>query len=495
MRIKNWKALYYWASLTVALALGGGCVLDLYGEAPVDQSIYYPVSMASSQDGKHLYVLSSNYDQRFNTGWVSVVDVDAVLERNGDVTATSTPLRTRAAGGQVSVLNLGGMLALDSSGEHLLVSHRGQNHLSQTRLSWIDIGDGGGSIACGDADFTGDMTAQEGKTDCDEGHIVRIEEDGGDDTNPDYTTDVEFRENQFENALSIASFDLKSDDGTSRSMMAVGFVSSGYVRLYEIIDGNPVFVETLDAALTGGGQMVYREIAGDQYLLVGGRGIDGDAVAALDLTESLNEDDAVTYAAGLEGLVAASVLGLDASPTGERIYVGSGDPRPGFEGVADVLAVLDGTAILTNEHTSNDLVGESVVRPSLDVVSVEPLLGRPSAVRYVARGPDALGNARDDLVVVSAFDGDALYIFVPTPEGARPVARIELDTRSSDQQGVGQGPFSIEVLEREGRILLFVANFFEHSLSVFDLSAASPSDFWQVAKVQNETIDTTDIRR
>ena len=79
MRIKTSKATLSWVALSLALGSAGGCILELYGETPVDQAFYFPISMAASQDGSHVYVLSSNYDQRYNTGWVSVLDVDAVL--------------------------------------------------------------------------------------------------------------------------------------------------------------------------------------------------------------------------------------------------------------------------------------------------------------------------------------------------------------------------------------------------------------------------------
>ena len=486
MRILNKKKSAIGAvALLLALGLGGGCVLELYGQSSEDQALYYPVSMAASADGQFVYVLNSNYDQRYNTGWVSVMDMDAVVAQAGDLTPTHAPLVTRADGGQVSVLNLGGMLAFDASGEHLLVSHRGQNHLSQTRLSWLDVAEDG-SISCGDADFTGDMTARESKTDCDEDHIIRVEEDGGDDTNADYTTESTFPASSFENAYSVGSFVMQQDDGTTRSVMAVGFLDSRYLRLYDVIDGALVFINTLKLEITGAGHMAYRSSGDDQFLLVGGRSISENGIAAVDLKRSLAEEETVSYSSSLDSLVAASVLGMDVSPDGSRIYVGSGDPRPTADGVPDVLAVIDGGSRLTNEDAQG---GQAVVRPALDVLSMEPLLGRPSAVRYIPRGPSATGEAREDLLAVSAFDGDVLYIFAPTGQGVRPVARFELDTKSPDTNGVGEGPFALEVVERNGRTFLLAANFFEHSISVFDVSAASPTDFTQVAKVQNETIE------
>ncbi|MEC9465514.1 MAG: hypothetical protein VX834_07005, partial [Myxococcota bacterium] len=157
-----------------------------------------------------------------------------------------------------------------------------------------------------------------------------------------------------------------------------------------------------------------------------------------------------------------------------------------------VLAVLDGASVVTNEHSEGLDSGVPVIRPSLDLLFIEPLMGRPSDVKYMVRGPTADGTERDDLILVSSFDGDALHVFTPTRQGARLAARVELASKSSNGEGVGRGPFAVEVVERQGRSLVFVTNFFEHSVTVFDFSAVHPSDFSQVAKVQNETIEISD---
>jgi hypothetical protein len=175
--------------------------------------------------------------------------------------------------------------------------------------------------------------------------------------------------------------------------------------------------------------------------------------------------------------------------------VGSGEPRPTAEIVPDVLAVLDGTTRLTNEEGALGGEGGAVVRPALDVLSMQPLLGRPSAVRYIPRGPNADGEERDDLIAVSAFDGDALYLFTPAGDDVRPVARFELEAKAASGRGVGEGPFAVEVVERNGSLFLLAANFFDHSISVFDVSAVDPAGFKQIAKVQNETSEAADANR
>ena len=48
MRTKNKKVALHGVALSVVIGLAGGCVLDLYGEAPVDQSLYFPISMAAA---------------------------------------------------------------------------------------------------------------------------------------------------------------------------------------------------------------------------------------------------------------------------------------------------------------------------------------------------------------------------------------------------------------------------------------------------------------
>ncbi|MBT6489716.1 MAG: hypothetical protein HOK97_08140, partial [Deltaproteobacteria bacterium] len=64
--------------------------------------------------------------------------------------------------------------------------------------------------------------------------------------------------------------------------------------------------------------------------------------------------------------------------------------------------------------------------------------------------------------------------------------RWNLDSDGTTPTGVGEGPVALEYTQRGGKDLLLVLNFFEHSLSVFDVTANSANDYTLLMKVNNE---------
>ena len=60
--------------LGMVALVGGGCTDEVTGETPPDSGFYFPMNMTSS-NSRFVYVLNSNFDQRYNSGWVSVLDL------------------------------------------------------------------------------------------------------------------------------------------------------------------------------------------------------------------------------------------------------------------------------------------------------------------------------------------------------------------------------------------------------------------------------------
>ncbi|GAC1368724.1 MAG: hypothetical protein NVSMB47_19170 [Polyangiales bacterium] len=69
-----------------AAAALGGCYASSKGNDPPDASLYFPVGLALSQsrDGaagpRYLFVVNSNFDLRYNAGWVQAIDVQKVVD-------------------------------------------------------------------------------------------------------------------------------------------------------------------------------------------------------------------------------------------------------------------------------------------------------------------------------------------------------------------------------------------------------------------------------
>lgn len=62
-----------WA-LPLALTIASGCAVDETGVDPPEDSLYYPLSVATHPDGRYLYVANAVFDRSFNAGTVTVFD-------------------------------------------------------------------------------------------------------------------------------------------------------------------------------------------------------------------------------------------------------------------------------------------------------------------------------------------------------------------------------------------------------------------------------------
>src|SRR5678815_4304170 len=92
------RALLMRLTLASTLLLAVACNRDLIARPPVETRLYYPsgVGFASAADGGlgRLYVANSNFDRRFDVGWVTALDLSLV--RTGDgARALPLPVRTR----------------------------------------------------------------------------------------------------------------------------------------------------------------------------------------------------------------------------------------------------------------------------------------------------------------------------------------------------------------------------------------------------------------
>src|SRR5262245_48288701 len=75
------------AAAFIVLSVTFGCARALPGEDPPAQGFYFPIGIATNSDDPTqpwVYVLSSNFDRRFNAGWVSVIDAAAARGAAGD---------------------------------------------------------------------------------------------------------------------------------------------------------------------------------------------------------------------------------------------------------------------------------------------------------------------------------------------------------------------------------------------------------------------------
>ena len=66
------------AALALGVVLSGGCYSSGAGQDPDEGSFYFPVGVALSQSGDHLFVVNSDFDLRYNAGTLQALDVRSI---------------------------------------------------------------------------------------------------------------------------------------------------------------------------------------------------------------------------------------------------------------------------------------------------------------------------------------------------------------------------------------------------------------------------------
>ena len=166
------RALLMRLSLVSLLLLAVACNQDLKPRPPVETRLYYPSGLAivPASDGGlgWLYVANSNFDRRFDVGWLTAVDLSQVRTAEADggraLPLPGQPVPPPLDGGSdqgrpvqftelatttaniVNIASFAGLATVDDAGTRLFVPSRSEND----ELAVMDItgGDGGVPLRC-----------------------------------------------------------------------------------------------------------------------------------------------------------------------------------------------------------------------------------------------------------------------------------------------------------------------------------------------------------
>ncbi|MBI3178507.1 MAG: hypothetical protein HYZ27_02525 [Deltaproteobacteria bacterium] len=484
------------------LLLLSACARDLEGQEPRNRTLYYPMSLAvhdppgstDPDEQRYLYVLSSNFDLRYNAGWVSAIDLDvlvaaddpreAMIEQVGDSTA-------------LKVLSLGGALAIDSAHGMGVVPHRGE-----PVVSLLSVSADGRKVSCGEPP-TGedsDLTSAERRTDCDREHLLRLAED------VDYTPDA----SEAQLADPFAAVLLEKPPASGELYAVIGHLSAAVLfsqlSVIPMVDATSqrlLDVQSVRLGTSGVGYLAAHPDASVNYVAATsqyfGSGSRGSTLYSVDLAR----DEVQTF--GLESVLAGfELMGMTFSPDGELAFVAV-NRAPGASAGTDSVGVLDARWAIVDvtfedakctDSSECDNVEEcegavcacadsrcvaTIRRPRFEVLGGFSIQGRPTELAYVER------PGQQDLLAVVSFDDDAVFMLAPQDPELRaqgvplsgaltPVARLDR---------VGSGPFAVRHVQRNGVHYLVIASFFSHELRVYDVSG-EPADFRRVARLTSE---------
>ena len=120
-----------------------GCGVELPGLEPPTNTLYYPSSTTDLGNGE-LLIVNGNFDLKFKTAWLNVVDLSGALESGQD----EASIESFMTGENLRILSHPGRVSFDNG--EILLPHRGANHRGEALVSAINVNEG--QITCGSAD-------------------------------------------------------------------------------------------------------------------------------------------------------------------------------------------------------------------------------------------------------------------------------------------------------------------------------------------------------
>ena len=459
------------AALAMAAALCA-CAAPLPAQTPPGGALlYFPGPFFGTPDARAAYLVSTNFDQRFDAGWLTRIDLAQV----GLALAANAPLAPCLAR-ELFVPSLCSDALFSPTAASGYLSHRGNGYV--TVLTLVAKSDGQ-HISCGEKGGAASLGGYFARTDCDADHLF------------DLKTALASREGilhrpereQLDDPVAVVAnpngapwFAYASDSRlvqitpapAAASVQAVRTGPSGasFASLLALADGSLCGLGQRSGAGEGGPQesllRVWPPGSAEPLdvfvsrILSDGRALDRAPAALLRATAA---PALVAPVATPFGPMAGPVFGNDG-----RLFVLSQGP--------DALIALRPSPRAQSQIDDVGAVTASASAAGYELADAYPLPGATlTDVAYVSRDSG-------DLVVVSSLERDALYFFDVSTARLQLLRRLRLLD--------GRGPNRMLVAIAGGRPVLLVSTFYDHGLVVVDLSPSSATDF--VAKSMHDDL-------
>ena len=388
------------------------------------EEVRFPVGIAADSDGKHIYVVNSNFDLAFNGGTVVAIDVDTHKVVSG------ATVQTASFGGNLAAHSKDGVVT-----DLYLVAREGNT------LTWIDVGRNGEAPTLGCRDES--VPAGEAH-ECQGSHRVAF--DGA---------DISVGTDPFGVAI------VPARDGRPATLLTTAF--SGTMTVLELDeDGKPDLTRHVGVAGGAYGLAVH-PLTGDAYVS----------------SKSLNAVFTVGFENGpqpapIDALGNPVTLDPEAEPKLEvdvRTSVVITNPVSGRDFGRGMAMNADGTLTFVAYRSPTSLL---VIDTSLDVggapqnrlLDSVPLPDGPSAVVVAPTGKNG-----EELVYVTLFNSDEVAVI--DPAGLQVIARIP----------TGNGPFDLVTVIRDDLKRAYVTLFESASVAVIELDASSPFYHQEIARI------------
>ena len=468
--------------LACALTLCGAtaCRRELVGRPAPAADVYFPLGATIAPDGRTAYVMSTNWSQRFNTGWVSVIDLD-ILARGEAATPADAIVQT------LLVPSLGGELSMSADGSLLAAAFRNNN-----QVIIFEVG-ADGTLSCGDPGAEVGLDAGDRRTDCDARHVYRFVQNGIDDG---------LIIDQFSDPYGVRFLPAHEVDGELLPQtLMIGYLSSyiglgmvtfldvdlnaedeilGHQRSIELSTGTGFTVQT--TAIVAPRPPL--STTSERFVAVGARASAGGVSSAtifgfdFDRYEFRATEDTDFASVDFNNRARIARIDIRAQAGGFTLsdLVFTGDGNRAFAAVSfsqptagssDSILMLN-AGLRSRSILKADDTLELVQRPEYDVIDTLAVPGTPQSVTYIQRGA---GEA--PMLVTSTFNDNALHFVRVGETSLESITRID--------RSVGSGP----VVVRHARFtpsydsvphdFVIVTGFLSHGIYMFDVTSSDPN--------------------
>lgn len=441
-------------------------------DPPSDGAFYFPMSIETSRglntDPRYVYVVSSNFDQRFNAGWISVIDLGKLLEPT-DFDGTDSHVARFVQPADVPV---DGLLRTPALGARMAVSHDGTLGVTGYRgsgmVALVELGGQSGSLRCGDKNAAG-KRPEFGNTDCDKEHLVDVRE-------LDFGVEINRHDLRDPYAAAVVSYGV--DEGP---VVGVGYLGSGWLTLFRVAaatSGHKLKPETAATINTGGlGKLLVWPpvpsegtttflVAATQYL---GSTSELSGVYSIDVERLIGGDDDAFERHDLYGDIGGTELyDLVLSPDGSRAFALNRSP----DSVVMMSIVLKPGSVAPPDAPDAPEDRDTL---EINLQSALPLEGRPTSLAYVDR------QQHGDLIAAASIDGDTVFLLTVVGNDLRLIYRLDGDE-------IGEGPITVTHARWQEHELLLVGTFYDHGVSVFDVTSNNPLEFEHLVHVRDNSL-------
>lgn len=440
-------------SSVLAVGIVGGCAIERTGLLPPTHDLYYPLGVAAHPAGRYVYVSNTNYDLKYNAGFVSVIDLDAVkTSANLD---PKDPWNLNAIIGTKTTLAFGGLPKLNADASRLFLPTR-----QDDTMFIFDVAPDGSSIGCGNGGFTPHVA-------CDNNHAFHL---SGAQFDP-----------ALDDSVTLDPYSLAIGpiyNGLPGEFLYVGYLSAGTVTVFDVTKNSLTNPNGFAAVALIGRNF---PTAGTPLSTSSASLITSNGIGAVTVTGGISRKGYVY--AGSRTL--PTVNNNNSIPPPVLYYF---DPSlavtgAGTVGDVDLTSIVGGTDVKALTSSPDGDFTYAILANPDTLLQIDTSLDPNGNPRNIFLNASNLENQAQDVLYVKRSQGhDLLYV---SSFGANNITILDAVTlvQVGEVLTVSAGPTGLAVAYRSDGPYVIATYFADDAVVVIDATSPDPSQHHAIARI------------